>query len=123
MVGALSTKPVGDWWHSWSTEDQRQARTLFQTMRSGEGFVNDLQQARSDRASHRRLVQTQISCPTLVTASRHDAGVAFTHARDYADTIPQATLIELSSPCHLFWLGPTQVEAQAAVSAFVKADA
>lgn len=121
MIGALSTTSVGSWWHTWSDEDKRQARELFQTMRSGTGFVNDLQQARSDRASYRRLTQTRVSCPTLVTASRHDAGVAYTHAEDYANTVPRAALVELSAPCHLFWLGPTQAEARAAVSTFMRA--
>jgi pimeloyl-ACP methyl ester carboxylesterase len=123
MVGALSMRPVNDWWHTWSVEDKRQARELFQSMRSGSGFVNDLQQARPDRASYRRLAQTRINCPTLVTASRHDAGVAFAHAEDYARTIPRATLVELVAPSHLFWLGPAYAEAQAAVSAFIGANA
>jgi pimeloyl-ACP methyl ester carboxylesterase len=119
MVGALSNRPVTGWWHTWSLEDKRRARELFQKMRSGSGFVNDLRQARPDRAWYRRLVQTQISCPTLVTASRHDAGVAFAHAEDYADTIPGAVLIELPAPSHLFWLGPAHAEAKTAVSCFM----
>lgn len=119
LVGALSTRPVNEWWHTWSAEDKRRARGLFQTMRSGSGFVNDLQQARRDRSSYRRLVQTRTACPTLVTGSRHDAGVAFAHAADYARTIPGAVLVELDAPSHLFWLGPTHAEAQAAVSAFL----
>jgi pimeloyl-ACP methyl ester carboxylesterase len=123
MVGALAKWDVDDWWQTWSAEDKRQARALFQTMSSGRGFVNDLQQARSDRASYRRLVQTGITCPTLVTASRHDAGVAFAHAEDYARTIPGATLVELAAPSHLFWLGPAREEVQAAVSTFIEANA
>ncbi len=123
MVGALSKTPVTNWWHTWSVEDKRRARELFRTMRSGRGFVNDLQQARPDRASYRRLVQTRTTCPTLVTGSRQDAGVAFAHAEDYADTIPGAVLVELSAPSHLFWLGPAGEEAQAAVNAFMASPA
>jgi hypothetical protein len=55
----------------------------------------------------------------MVTATRHDAGVAFAHAEDYAGTMPRATLVELTAPSHLFWLGPAHAEAQAAVSAFM----
>lgn len=55
----------------------------------------------------------------LVTASRQDAGVSFAHAEDYAHTIPGAHLVELAAPSHLFWLGPTQTEAQSAVAAFM----
>jgi pimeloyl-ACP methyl ester carboxylesterase len=119
MVGSLSKRPVKEWWDTWSGEDKRQARELFRTMRSGSGFVNDLRQARPDRANYRRLIQTQTTCPTLVTASRQDAGVSFAHAEDYAHTIPGAHLVELAAPSHLFWLGPTQTEAQSAVTAFM----
>jgi hypothetical protein len=89
-------------------------------MRSGAGFVNDLQQARSDRAAYRRRFQTKVRCPTL-TASRDDAGVAFAHAEDFADTIPTATLVELDAPTHLFWIGPRHAQVQAALRAFFTA--
>ena len=120
MVGALSTRPVNEWWPTWSAEDKRRARELFRSMRSGNGFANDLQQARSDRASYRRLAQTRVGCPTLVTASRHDAGVAFEHAEDFARTIPRSTLVELESLSHLFWLGPEYPDVRATVSAFMQ---
>ncbi|QCO98328.1 hypothetical protein FCN77_12295 [Arthrobacter sp. 24S4-2] len=78
MVGALSNRSDNEWWHTWSGEDKQRARELFRTMRSGSGFVNDLQQARPDRASYRRL-----------------------------------------APSHLFWLGPTQAQTEAAVTDFM----
>ncbi|RMB58718.1 alpha/beta fold hydrolase [Tessaracoccus antarcticus] len=119
MVGALSSLPTGIWWHTWSTDDKERARTLFRSMRSGTGFMNDLRQARADRCLYRRLMQTEVPCPTLVTASRHDGGVAFAHAVDQAHTIQRATLVELGAPSHLFWLGPEVVEAQEAVREFL----
>ena len=121
MVGALSKRPIGNWWHTWSEEDRIHARELFKTMGSGAGFVNDLQQGRSDRGAYRRLFQAKISCPTLVTASRDDAGVAFAHAEDFAHTIPTATLVELDAPSHLFWIGPAHAQVQGALSAFITA--
>ncbi len=121
MVGALSKRPTGDWWHTWSDDDRSRARELFKAMRSGAGFVNDLQQARSDRAAYRRRLQTKVRCPTLVTASRDDAGVAFAHAEDFAHTIPTATLVELDAPTHLFWIGRTHAQVQAALDAFFAA--
>jgi pimeloyl-ACP methyl ester carboxylesterase len=121
MVGALSRRPIGDWWHTWSEEDKIQARELFKTMGSGAGFVNDLQQGRSDRGAYRRLFQAKVRCPTLVTASRHDAGVAFCHAEDFAHTIPTASLVELDAPSHLFWIGPAHAQVQEALNAFITA--
>ncbi len=121
MVGALSKRPIDDWWHTWSHEDRAQARELFKAMRSGAGFVNDLQQGRSDRGAYRRRFQAEVRCPTLVSASRDDAGVAFGHAEDFADTIPNATLVELDAPSHLFWIGPAQAQVRGALSAFITA--
>lgn len=121
MVGPLSKRPIGDWWHTWSEEDRVHARELFKTMRSGSGFANDLQQGRSDRGAYRRLFQDRVRCPTLVTASRDDAGVAFGHAEDFARTIPTATLVEIDSPSHLFWIGPAHAQVQRALSAFITA--
>jgi pimeloyl-ACP methyl ester carboxylesterase len=120
MVGALSKGPIGDWWHTWSEQDRIQARELFKTMGSGAGFVSDLRQGRSDRG-YRRLFQAKVSCPTLVTASRDDAGDAFAHAEDPAHTISTATLVELDAPSHLFWIGPAHASVPEALSAFITA--
>ncbi len=119
MVAPLSDRPIQQWWHTWSDDDRRRAREMFRTMDSGRGFGYDLQQGRPDRATHRHLLQRQVPCPTLVTASRQDAGVAFTHAQDLAATISAATLVELTCPSHLFWIGPERSQAQAAIDDFL----
>lgn len=119
MLGSLSRRPVDDWWHTWREADRAQARVLFQTMRSDAGFVLDLRQGGADRASYRRLQQTRVGCPTLVTASRDDGSVAFAHAEDQRDTIPDATLVETDAPSHLFWLGPSQVRVAEALRGFL----
>lgn len=119
MVATLSTRPIDDWWDTWSADDRARARELFRTMSSGAGFAADLRQGRADRNAYRRLVQTQVRCPTLVTASRADAGVAFRHAQDLAETIAPAVLVELEAPSHLFWIGPVRAQVEAAVEAFI----
>ncbi|RJU03292.1 alpha/beta hydrolase [Arthrobacter frigidicola] len=119
MAGTLSDLPTGAWWDTFPAEDRQRARELFQGMASGSGFANDLRQARRARSSYRRRTQARIGCPTLVTASRHDGGVAYAHAEDFRDTIPGARLVELSAPSHLFWLGPSRGEAAAAVRDFL----
>ncbi|MBW8749807.1 MAG: hypothetical protein JF565_00065 [Propionibacteriales bacterium] len=121
MLGALSNRPIDDWWHTWSEEDRSHARQLFKTMASGSGFVNDLRQGRSDRRAYRELFESLVRCPTLVTASRDDAGVAFAHAEDFARTIPTATLVELDAPSHLFWIGPARAQVQEALTSFITA--
>jgi pimeloyl-ACP methyl ester carboxylesterase len=89
-------------------------------MESGTGFLNDVRQAEPDRARYRRLVQRSVACPTLITASRDDGGVAFAHAEDLADTIPGARLVETDAPSHFFWLGPPRRRVLEAVAGFLR---
>lgn len=121
MSGTLSTLPVDKWWPTLSREDRERARTLFQTMRSGHGFINDLRQARPDTSKYRHWLLQQIARTTLVTGSRTDAGVDFAHAEDLAAVIPDARLVELDAPSHLFWLGPQAESARRAVQNFLPA--
>ena len=88
-------------------------------MGSDSGFVQDLRQGRPAGGAGRRHAQTRVRCPTLVTASRDDGGVAFAHAEDLVDTVPNAALVELDAPSHLFWIGPARAQVEAAVSAFL----
>lgn len=119
MVRSLSTLPLDQWWQLWDTEDKDTARRLFQSMDSGSGFLNDLHQATGALSAWRRYNQSQVPCPTLVTASRHDGGVAFTHAQDFADTIPRAQLFESDAPSHLFWLGPSRARMRGVIESFL----
>lgn len=120
MVRSLSTLPLDQWWHLWNAEDKNEARLLFQSMDSGSGFLNDLRQATDALSTYRRYNQTQVPCPTLVTASRHDGGVAFTHAQDFAATIPQAQLFQSDAPSHLFWLGPSGAQMRGVIGTFLR---
>ena len=61
----------------------------------------------------------RVTCPTLITGSRHDGGVTFAHAEDFAATIPGARLVELDSPTHLFWIGPHTETARQALQTFL----
>ena len=120
MMAPLSTIPVDEWWHQLSPIDKTEARRLFQSMQSGSGFVNDLRQGRPGGTQDRCAALTRVACPTLVTGSRFDAGVRFSHAQNLADTIPGAELVELDSPNHLFWLGPSRDRLASVLAAFIR---
>jgi pimeloyl-ACP methyl ester carboxylesterase len=120
MLAPLSTLPIDDWWEHLSAFDRDQARTLFQSMRSDSGFINDLREGRSRLGEARCAALSSVRVPTLVTGSRHDGGVSFTHAENLAATIPNATLLELDSPSHLFWIGPGRELLASAVRAFIR---
>jgi pimeloyl-ACP methyl ester carboxylesterase len=119
MLAPLSTLPIQDWWARLSTKDRDEARMLFQSMRSDAGFVNDLRQGRSRFDRARRDALSTVGCPTLVTGSRHDGGVSFAHAENVAAAIPNAVLVELDSPSHLFWIGPGTGLLTSAVRSFI----
>jgi pimeloyl-ACP methyl ester carboxylesterase len=119
MMARLSKLPVDEWWEELSAIDRAETRVLFQSMHSDSGFVNDLRQGRARDASARRDAMSKVRCPTLVTSSRNDRGVAFAHAEDFANTIPNATLVQLDSPSHIFWIGPERARLVAVVRSFI----
>ena len=119
LCASLSTLPTRRWWPSWTQQDREQVRRLFQTMASSRGFANDVRQADADSSGYRRWLLQRVACPTLITASRHDRGVAFAHAEDFAANIPGARLVELDSPTHLFWIGPHAEAARRTVQDFL----
>jgi pimeloyl-ACP methyl ester carboxylesterase len=121
MMARLSILPVEDWWEQLSAADRYEARALFQSMRSDSGFVNDLRQGHARGAAARRRVISKVDCPTLVTGTPHDRGVSFAHAVDFADAIPNAVLVELDSPTHIFWIGPGRARLVSIVRSFVDA--
>jgi pimeloyl-ACP methyl ester carboxylesterase len=119
MMAQLSKLPVQDWWEQLSAADKDEARALFRCMRSDSGFVNDLRQGQPRWAAARRDAMSNVRCPTLVTGSRHDGGVSFAHAEDFANAIPDADLVELDSPSHLFWIGPGRPRLVSVVRSFI----
>jgi len=119
MMPSLSTQPVSSWLPRLDEADRQAMRDVFTDMRSGHGFVTDLAHAGADGRRSRLAAQRRVSCPTLVTASRSDGGVAWAHAEDFAATIARARLVELPSPSHLFWIGPGRAPLLAAVHDFL----
>ncbi len=87
-------------------------------MGSGSGFVTDLRQGAVDRSPYRQRVLGSVPCPTLVTASRHDGGVRFEHAKDFVRFVPKTELFETNAPSHFYWLGPSRPALSQAIHAF-----
>jgi pimeloyl-ACP methyl ester carboxylesterase len=119
MMASLSKLPVGEWWERWSQADRTAARDTFWQMDSGSGFVTDVRQACAARSPYRESVLRSVPCPTLVTASRQDGGVAFTHAEDFIRTIPDARLVETGAWSHFFWLGASRLTVSDVVRDFL----
>jgi len=119
MMSTLSTLPVKSWWQTWTAADRTSARSTFAAMGSGSGFVTDLRQGAPGRSTYRQTVLGSVPCPTLVTASRHDGGVRFEHAEDFARSIPRAELFETNAASHFYWLGPSRPALSQAIHDFI----
>jgi len=98
LLGGLSTKPPREVVAALGAEDRASLIALFTAMRSGRGFLNDLNPAPDTTGD--------VSQPTLVIATRNDGSVPFAHARALSDAIAHATLLESRADSHFVWLGP-----------------
>lgn len=121
MMASLSTLPTDEWWDGWTPDDRAAARATFSNMESGSGFLTAVRQGSADRTSYREAVLRSVICPTLVTASRNDGGVSFTHAKDFVRTIPHARLVQTLAASHFYWLGPARRSISESVRAFMAA--
>jgi pimeloyl-ACP methyl ester carboxylesterase len=119
MMASLSTRPVDEWWDEWTRADRAAARRTISQMDSGSGFVTDVRQACAARSAYRESVLRSVPCPTLVTASRQDGGVAFTHAEDFLRTIPDSRLVETGALSHFYWLGASRLVVSDAIRGFL----
>jgi len=119
MMKSLTRLPDDRWWPQMSDADRRSARATFDAMDSGSGFVNDIRHASPRLNPYRAHIQTQVTAPTLVTASPHDGGVSFRHAHNFIETIRQAQLVETTAPTHFYWIGQGRAGITDAVSDFL----
>src|SRR5260221_1715130 len=119
MMAALSTRSAEACLKELDSSERQAIIDTFRAMRSWSGFNIDLQYAGPDGTDIRRRAQQQVRCPTLVTASRFDAGVAWEHAEDFRATIPNARLVEIPSASPLFWIGPTKPQLISTIRQFL----
>ncbi|MGI5143813.1 alpha/beta fold hydrolase [Streptomyces sp. CA-106110] len=97
LLRDLSTLPVRDVVAALRAQDRATLVALFSRMRSGSGFINDLQPAPD--------VTTEVGQPTLVIATRKDGAVPFAHAQSLAAVIAHAELVESQADSHFIWFG------------------
>ncbi|TFC20864.1 alpha/beta fold hydrolase [Cryobacterium glucosi] len=112
MMGALSTRPVGEVLAGLDPDARAGLLILFRRMRSGRGFVNDLRPTPD--------VTALVDQPTLVIATRTDGGVPFAQSRSLASSIRAAELIESHADSHMVWLGADWPVVGERIVAFLK---
>jgi pimeloyl-ACP methyl ester carboxylesterase len=107
----FSTQPL----HRLSKKDMLELLSAMKHYRSGQGFLNDIDQQIAEDSLSR------VSCPTLIVHSKHDGSVALEHAHHARNKIKQARLMELDNEWgHLFWIGEDAQETIAKVIAFIE---
>jgi pimeloyl-ACP methyl ester carboxylesterase len=98
LLGALSTRRARDVVAALPAEHRATLLALFTRMRSGRGFLNDLNPAPDTTGD--------VGQPTLVIATPHDGGVPFAHAQSLTAAIERAQLVESHADSHFIWFGP-----------------
>ncbi|MBB2915292.1 pimeloyl-ACP methyl ester carboxylesterase [Streptosporangium becharense] len=98
MLSDLSTHPAADVVCALSEKDRVTLVELFTLMRSGHGFTADLRAVPD--------LTAQVTQPTLIIASRHDASVPLAHAESLTAAIPGARLAVSEADSHFVWFSP-----------------
>lgn len=114
MLGGLTTEQPKTMITRLTAEERTLITALFTQMRSGRGFIMDIHRA-VDPA-----LESAVAQPTLIMATRHDAGVTFNHATHLASTIPNAVLRTVEADSHLIWFGPAAADAHRTVTSFLR---
>jgi pimeloyl-ACP methyl ester carboxylesterase len=100
LLRDLSTKPVGAVVAALDPDRRNQIVELFDHMRSGHGFVNDLQQLRQPG-----VAAAHVSQPALIVASRSEGSVPFVEAETLATNLPNGELVVSEADTHFIWFG------------------
>ncbi|WP_433604869.1 alpha/beta fold hydrolase [Dactylosporangium sp. CA-139114] len=113
LVAGVSSAPGAAAWAGMSSADEVMLLELFGAMRSGRGFVRDLEPAPDLCGS--------VTQPALVVASRTDGGVPFTHAEALVAALPAADLVVSCAAGHFVWCSPDWPGIAEQIVAFVRA--
>ncbi|MEV6860934.1 alpha/beta fold hydrolase [Streptosporangium subroseum] len=114
MMGDLSARPAADVVSALSGRDRATLIKLFSRMRSGHGFTADLRAVPD--------LTAQVTQPTLIIASRHDASVSLAHAESLASAISNARLIVSEADSHFLWFGTDYPAIAAQIRGFLTTD-
>jgi pimeloyl-ACP methyl ester carboxylesterase len=97
MLGGLTTLNTDDVLRRMSQEDIAFFKRMLQTMRSGTGFLNDLE--------HRIDDLQAIHVPVLAIYSPHDRNVPPSNAQRVAREVTGSEVYETPADTHLIWIG------------------
>jgi pimeloyl-ACP methyl ester carboxylesterase len=111
MFASLSTRRPAEVVSRLTSAERATLVDVFARMRSGSGFLNDLQAAGA--------MPGNVTQPTLIVASRHDATVDPHHARILAAHIPASRIVMTDALSHFVWVGPGAADEYDAVTDFI----
>lgn len=97
MMREFTTRPIDEVWRRMTPDDVRFVRDMLWTMRSGTGFLQDME--------HRADSLATIRAPVLVMYSPYDKSVLPHHAACVAREVPRCEAYEVPADTHLIWMG------------------
>jgi pimeloyl-ACP methyl ester carboxylesterase len=92
---------------------------LFSRMRSGRGFLNDVEDLRTGPDLKR--LPAAVTQAALVIAGRHDGGVPFAHARALTAALRRAELVESRADSHFVWFADDWPTIAEGIRSFLRA--
>jgi pimeloyl-ACP methyl ester carboxylesterase len=98
MMRELTTFRVEDVLQRMTQDDIRFVKRMLQSVRSGTGFMNDIE--------HRVDQLQTIRVPVLVMYSPNDKSVPAKNAQQVAREVAHCELYEVPADSHLIWIGP-----------------
>ncbi|MGW2151375.1 alpha/beta fold hydrolase [Nonomuraea bangladeshensis] len=111
LMRELSVIPARQVVGGLSPEARAGLTELFRAMRSGRGFIADMDPVPDCAAA--------VTQPVLIIASRRDRSVPFTHAQSLATALPHAQLEESHADSHLIWFDADYPRTSARIGAFL----
>jgi pimeloyl-ACP methyl ester carboxylesterase len=97
MMREFTTLNVDQVLRRMSRDDILFVQRMIRTMRSGTGFINDIE--------HRVDQLSTIQTPILVMYSPHDKSVPAKHPQRVAREVAHSELYEVPADSHLIWIG------------------
>ncbi|MDS1269439.1 alpha/beta hydrolase [Lipingzhangella sp. LS1_29] len=112
MLASLSTLPSGQVLAQLPRDHKVMLVRLFAALRSGQGFVNDL-----DVLTHPTNDADEVTQPALVVATRTDRSVPVEHAERLHGRLAGSQLVESTAPSHLLWFSPDRARIEEQIRA------
>ena len=111
MLPSLSSLHAEEVMNGWDEKKRRAVLEFLLTLRSGAGFLNDI--------NHKFCELNLINVPTLIIASNNDKSVSPQNSIKAAQQIKGAELLMVPAESHLIWFSKYNIEIENKIAGFI----